>query len=488
MPSSSSIPWMQPSSPYRPCKRQERDVDAGLPEHEVDVAVDEQGPRVVAAVGEGRDDGLARSNRHVPLRRESAHENADLCAVRHASKGNRARAAVKKTAEETGEEQAAPPTRQEARDIRDAVCGKDGRHDFPRGGPRPPSARGAAAALQGPDRTCPRQEAADLRGADARGDDADAAHRGGEEGPGKPVRSRQTGRLRPASLPRAAGGGAGGEREGRPQRIHRRPASRPRRRPPARVGMEARVREATAGARRTDGARRGRRRRGRGRGVAAKARRERGRRGPAGAAAPRRSHGLRRDDTDLEAEEPRSPGCRPRRGPPRWPRPAFSRQTATRRPATRRTKVYGRRREPGCRRRGRRSSRATTRTRTRAKRRSGARGRGRRAARPARVPVQAPATRHCGVRAGSRRGGGAAAAAAVVAGARAGLSEKARVRPRRRRAKELRLAARGHELTPKRVGRGRRRGGEAGAPRVRRAVRAAVPAAARAKARGRVGS
>ena len=67
---------------------QERDVDARLPEHEVDVAVDEQRPRVVAPVGQGRDDRLARSQRHIALRGQAAHENADLALSRHASTGN----------------------------------------------------------------------------------------------------------------------------------------------------------------------------------------------------------------------------------------------------------------------------------------------------------------------------------------------------------------------------------------------------------------
>jgi hypothetical protein len=40
-------------------QRQKRDVDARLAENEVDVAVDEQRPGVVTAVGERREDGLA---------------------------------------------------------------------------------------------------------------------------------------------------------------------------------------------------------------------------------------------------------------------------------------------------------------------------------------------------------------------------------------------------------------------------------------------
>ena len=53
---------------------QKRDVDARLPEHQVDVAVDEQGPRVVAPVGQCREDGLARceaTHRALPRGRPS---------------------------------------------------------------------------------------------------------------------------------------------------------------------------------------------------------------------------------------------------------------------------------------------------------------------------------------------------------------------------------------------------------------------------------
>ena len=62
---------------------------------------------------------------------------------------------------------------------------------------------------------CAREEAADVRRAHARGDDADAAHRGREEGAGEPVRARQTGDLRPAPLSRGDRRGTRGVRQGR---------------------------------------------------------------------------------------------------------------------------------------------------------------------------------------------------------------------------------------------------------------------------------
>jgi hypothetical protein len=48
-------------------QRQESDVDARLAQHQIDVAVDEQRPGVVAPVGQGGQDGLTGTKRHVPL-------------------------------------------------------------------------------------------------------------------------------------------------------------------------------------------------------------------------------------------------------------------------------------------------------------------------------------------------------------------------------------------------------------------------------------
>ena len=61
MPSELQHPLDAAVLPVAAVQRQKRDVDARLAEDEVDVAVDEQRPRVVAPVGQGRDDGFARA-------------------------------------------------------------------------------------------------------------------------------------------------------------------------------------------------------------------------------------------------------------------------------------------------------------------------------------------------------------------------------------------------------------------------------------------
>src|SRR5580698_576020 len=75
----------------------ERHVDARLPQHHVDVPVDEQRPGVVATVGEGSHHGLAGADRDVPLGRQSPHEHTDLALSDHPPRVTLPRAGVKKT-------------------------------------------------------------------------------------------------------------------------------------------------------------------------------------------------------------------------------------------------------------------------------------------------------------------------------------------------------------------------------------------------------
>jgi len=71
-------------------------VDARLPEHHVDVAVDEQRPGVVATVAEGGHHGLSGPDRDVPFGRQTAHEHTDLALSDHPSRVPLPREGVKK--------------------------------------------------------------------------------------------------------------------------------------------------------------------------------------------------------------------------------------------------------------------------------------------------------------------------------------------------------------------------------------------------------
>src|SRR4029078_11969482 len=152
---------------------------------------------IVAPVGQRGEDRLTGAQGNVALGGEATHEDTDLALTPHPPRETSGTTPVKKTALFPSPS-SSTSTDEEGMGKLAQICGKDGRHDFPGGGPRDPSPRRPAAALQGADRARAREEAADVRRAHARGDDADAAHRGGQEGAGEPLCPHETRDLLPA--------------------------------------------------------------------------------------------------------------------------------------------------------------------------------------------------------------------------------------------------------------------------------------------------
>jgi len=88
---------------------QECNVDLGLPQRHVDVAVDEHTAGFVPHLPQGRSHRLSGANRGVAFNGEAAQEDTDLLAGTHVPRVPFIRASVKKTLQ-TGGDAALPPS------------------------------------------------------------------------------------------------------------------------------------------------------------------------------------------------------------------------------------------------------------------------------------------------------------------------------------------------------------------------------------------